>query len=142
MYIKKLFLVNVLPLFVLHLLLFIFSKATNSAELKSLEFDLILITPLILFIINYSIKVEEENAQFWWMNIIFIVSGNAVGLFFYFLNTGITLKHGMPDNPSDYESAGIATLIYYLTILQCIIGSIFCQISLFRKFKREKHGIV
>lgn len=137
MNIKKLFLVNILPLFILHLFLFIFSKATHSADLKSLEFDLILLTPLILFIINYSIKVEEENVQFWWMNIIFIILGNAVGLFFYFLNTGITLKHGLPDNPTDYESAGIATLIYYLTILQCIIGSIFSQILLFRKFKKR-----
>lgn len=137
MNIKKLFLVNILPLFILHLFLFIFSKATHSADLKSLEFDLILLTPLILFIINYSIKVEEENVQFWWMHIIIIILGNAVGLFFYFLNTGITLKHGLPDNPTDYESAGIATLIYYLTILQCIIGSIFSQILLFRKFKKR-----
>ncbi|MFG3612744.1 hypothetical protein [Rummeliibacillus stabekisii] len=137
MNIKKLFLVNILPLFILHLFLFIFSKATHSADLKSLEFDLILLTPLILFIINYSIKVEEENVQFWWMHIIFIILGNAVGLFFYFLNTGITLKHGLPDNPADYESAGIATLIYYLTILQCIIGSIFSQILLFRKFNKR-----
>jgi len=137
---KKLLLVNILTVLVLHLFMITFSRITDTTELISLEFNLIFFTPLILFRVNYLLKVEEENARFW-LNIIFIFIGNGVGLFLYFLNLGVTFKYGLPYHPSDNETAGISTLIYYLTIFQCIVGSILTKLLLYKKYGKRKRAI-
>ncbi|WP_146550438.1 hypothetical protein [Rummeliibacillus suwonensis] len=123
----KLFLINILPLLLIHLLMITYSKITDTTELVRLELILILFTPAILFWLNYTIEAERNNAYFW-QNSIMIFIANGLGLYLYFYGLGITFKNGMPYS-EDAISAGISTLLYLVTIIQFIIGSLILYIK-------------
>lgn len=112
-----------------------YSKITNTTELVRLELILILFTPTILFWLNYTIEAEGNNAYFWLNNIMIFIA-NGLGLYLYFYSFGITFKNGMPYS-EDAITAGIAILLYLVTILQCIIGSIICSLILYIKYRKK-----
>lgn len=62
------------------------------------------------------------------LNSIMIFIANGLGLYLYFYGLGITFKNGMPYS-EDAISAGISTLLYLVTIIQFIIGSLILYIK-------------
>ncbi|MGE7837641.1 hypothetical protein [Viridibacillus arvi] len=142
MRLKKLVLLNVVPVLSIHSLVVLLKNIGNARELSILQAEIILFTPIVLLVVNFKIESERRGGYFF-NNFLFIIISCGVGLAIYFLDLGFTFRDWGPYYPKDFMLEGIGALLYMSSIVQCLVGGLVCSTILFiKKMSAKRNELV
>ncbi|PLT28655.1 hypothetical protein [Peribacillus deserti] len=123
----KLIWMNLLPVGVIHSLLFSLQYKSSNDFASFTQFAFTLLTPFILLGINYRIALRKTNSYFI-SNFFLVLIGSVLG---------VVLDSYEAFRSSDYESYAIALLVLKFNIIVSIIGSVICSIFLIVKNRKK-----
>ena len=122
----KLFLINILVVGIVQYFCFWIADITDDAIYEGNAYLIALVTPFVLFIVNFLMEKRERNTVH--SSLLFVLVGSIVGMFFYFALNDTPFQNDFPYDPlADNESTGLLLFLYKAVFFQCLIGSILYE---------------
>lgn len=128
----KLFLINILAVVIVQCCCFWIADITDDVIYAGNAFDIALVTPFVLFIVNFLMQKKKREAVH--SSLLFILVGSIGGMFLYFALYGTSFQNGFPYDPNtDNESNGLSLFLYKAVFFQCVVGSILYEWALHKR---------
>ena len=120
----KLFLINILAIGIVHYFCFWIADVKDDVIYKSDSYNIALITPIVLFIVNYLLEKKKGNITY--SSLIFVLVGSIGGMFLHFALSHTPFQNGFPYDPHEENiSNALVLFLYKAVFIQCLIGSVF-----------------
>lgn len=128
----KLFLINILAVLIVQCCCFWIADITDDAIYAGNAYLIALVTPFVLFIVNFLMQKKKRDAVH--SSLLFILVGSIGGMFLYFALGGTTFQNGFPYDPkTDNESNALSAFLYEVVFFQCVVGSILYEWGLHKR---------